>query len=153
MDRWRQAPGQFESFVALVSPEFRILQHIDDRQQGTILYSIAADRLKSFVPRYISINDNCKIYRRSLADEFFVNNSILKNLISGLLTSYVFGSKVLKLSPVLLFGALAGALTSGAALSIVTREAKSSAPALGYTGTYAFANIILSMAGTLMVLL
>jgi putative transport protein len=38
-------------------------------------------------------------------------------------------------------------------LSIVTREAKSSAPALGYTGTYAFANIILSMAGTLMVLL
>jgi putative transport protein len=58
---------------------------------------------------------------------------------------------VLKLSPVLLFGALAVALTSGAALSIVTREAQSSAPALGYTGTYAFANIILSMAGTLMV--
>ena len=74
-------------------------------------------------------------------------------MISRLLTGYVFGSKVLKLSPVVLFGALAGALTSGAALSIVTREAKSSAPALGYTGTYAFANIILSMAGTLMVLL
>ena len=70
-------------------------------------------------------------------------------MISRLLTGYVFGSKVLKLSPVLLFGALAGALTSGAALSIVTREAKSSAPALGYTGTLAFANIILSMAGTL----
>jgi putative transport protein len=74
-------------------------------------------------------------------------------LISRLLTGYVFVSKVLKLSPVLLFGALAGALTSGAALSIVTREDKSSAPALGYTGTYAFVNIILSMAGTLMVLL
>ena len=74
-------------------------------------------------------------------------------MISRLLTGYVFGSKVLKLSPVLLFGALARALTSDAALSIVTREAKSSAPALGYTGTYAFANIILSMAGTLMVLL
>ena len=74
-------------------------------------------------------------------------------MISRLLTGYVFGSKVLKLSLVLLFGALAGALTSGAALSIVTREAKSSAPALGYTGTYAFADIILSMAGTLMVLL
>ena len=51
------------------------MAHIDNRQQRTILYSIAADRLKSFVPRYISINDNCKIYRRSLADEFFVNNS------------------------------------------------------------------------------
>ena len=74
-------------------------------------------------------------------------------MISRLLTGYVFGSEVLKLSPVLLFGALAGALTSGAALSIVTREAKSSASALGYTGTWAFANIILSMAGTLMVLL
>ena len=73
--------------------------------------------------------------------------------ILPLLAGYVFGSKVLKLSPILLFGALAGALTSGAALSIVTREAKSSAPALGYTGTYAFANIILSMAGTLMVLI
>lgn len=70
-----------------------------------------------------------------------------------LVIGYLFGSKVLKLTPVLLFGALAGALTSGASLSIVTREAKSSAPALGYTGTYAFANIILSIAGTLMVLL
>ncbi len=77
---------------------------------------------------------------------------VLTTLIP-LLAGYLFGSKVLKISPVLLFGALAGALTSGAALSIVTREAKSSAPALGYTKTYAFANIILSIAGTLMVLL
>jgi putative transport protein len=81
-----------------------------------------------------------------------IGSGILTTLIS-LLIGYLFGSKVLKLTPVLLFGALAGALTSGAALSIVTREAKSSAPALGYTGTYAFANIILSIAGTLMVLL
>jgi putative transport protein len=97
-----------------------------------------------------------------------VGGSILETLVqsgplligSGILTTliplcigYLFGSRILKLTPVLLFGALAGALTSGAALSIVTREAKSSAPALGYTGTYAFANIILSIAGTLMVLL
>ena len=70
-----------------------------------------------------------------------------------LLVGYMVGRKVLKLDSVILFGALAGALTSGAALSIVTREAQSSAPALGYTGTYAFANIILSIAGTLMVLI
>jgi putative transport protein len=81
-----------------------------------------------------------------------IGSGILTTFIP-LITGYLFGSKVLKLTPVLLFGALAGALTSGAALSIVTREAKSSAPALGYTGTYAFANIILSIAGTLMVLL
>jgi putative transport protein len=73
--------------------------------------------------------------------------------LTPLLTGYVFGRKVLRLEPVILFGALSGALTSGAALSIVTREAQSSAPALGYTGTYAFANIILSIAGTLMVLI
>ncbi len=81
-----------------------------------------------------------------------IGSGIMTTLIP-LVIGYLFGSKVLKLTPVLLFGALAGALTSGAALSIVTREAKSSAPALGYTGTYAFANIILSIAGTLMVLL
>ena len=81
-----------------------------------------------------------------------IGSGIMTTLIP-LIIGYLFGSKVLKLGPVLLFGALAGALTSGAALSIVTREAKSSAPALGYTGTYAFANIILSIAGTLMVLL
>ena len=73
--------------------------------------------------------------------------------LAPLLCGYLFGRKVLKLKPVILFGALAGALTSGAALSIVTREAQSAAPALGYTGTYAFANIILSIAGTLMVLI
>jgi len=98
-----------------------------------------------------------KIYIRALIlnenFNFSREPSILKNLISRLLTAYVFGSKVLKLSPVLLCGALAGSLTSGSALSIVIREAKSSASALGYTGTWAFADIILWIAGTLMALL
>ena len=61
---------------------------------------------------------------------------------------YAFGRKVLKLEPVLLLGALTGAMTSGPALSLVTREAQSSAPALGYTGTYAFASILLTVAGS-----
>ena len=69
------------------------------------------------------------------------------------LVGYLFGRKVLKIEPVLLFGAVTGAMTSGAALSIVNGAAKSDAPALGYTGTYAFANVLLTVAGSLILLL
>jgi putative transport protein len=57
----------------------------------------------------------------------------------------------LRLNPAVLLGAITGAMTSGAALSIVNSEARSSVPSLGYTGAYAFANVILTIAGTLIV--
>jgi putative transport protein len=63
---------------------------------------------------------------------------------------YVFGRRVLKLDAVLLLGALTGAMTSGPALNLVTKEAQSSLPTLGYTGTYALASILLTLAGTLL---
>jgi len=63
---------------------------------------------------------------------------------------YAFGRRVLKLEPVILLGALTGAMTSGPALSLVQREAQSSVPALGYTGTYALASILLTIAGTVL---
>jgi putative transport protein len=66
-----------------------------------------------------------------------------------ILLGYLFGSKVLRLPPVLLLGALTGAMTSAAAMSLVNAEARSTVPALGYTGTYAFANVILTVAGSL----
>ena len=44
---------------------------------------------------------------------------------------------------------LASVMTSAPALALVTREANSSVPALGYTGTYAIASILLTVAGTL----
>jgi putative transport protein len=44
-------------------------------------------------------------------------------------------------------------MTSGVALSVVTDAAQSNAPALAYTGAYAFANVILTLAGTLIMLL
>ena len=66
---------------------------------------------------------------------------------------YVFGRRVLKLNPVLLLGALTGAMTSGPALGLVTRDSGSSVPSLGYTGTYAFACIMLAVAGTLIMYL
>ena len=69
--------------------------------------------------------------------------------IVPLMLGYTFGRYVLKLNPVLLLGALTGAMTSGASLSVVLKEANSPLPALGYTGTYAIANILLVFAGSL----
>ena len=66
---------------------------------------------------------------------------------------WVFGRKVLALNPVLLLGAIAGSMTSGASLSIVNAEAKSGVPSLGYTGAYAFANVLLTVAGSVILLL
>jgi putative transport protein len=72
--------------------------------------------------------------------------------IVPILIGYVVGSKLLKISPALLFGAITGAMTSGAALSVVIKEAKSPVPSLGYTGTYAFANVFLVVAGSLIMM-
>jgi putative transport protein len=65
------------------------------------------------------------------------------------LVGYAFGRKVLGINPVLLLGAITGSMTSGASLSIVTAEARSAVPALGYTGAYAFANVMLTVAGSI----
>jgi len=55
---------------------------------------------------------------------------------------------VLKLNPVLLFGAMTGAGTITAALNALKEEADSSIPALGYTVPYALGNVILTVWGT-----
>ena len=47
----------------------------------------------------------------------------------------------------LLLGAVTGAMTSTAALEQVRSQARSGVPALGYVGTYAFANVLLALAG------
>ncbi len=66
---------------------------------------------------------------------------------------FVFGRFVLRLNPVHLLGGITGSMTSGAALSVVNQEAGNSIPSLGYTGAYAFANILLTVAGSLILLL
>jgi putative transport protein len=68
--------------------------------------------------------------------------------IIPILVGYFFGRKVLKIHPVLLFGGITGSMTSGASLSVVTKAANSSIPSLGYTGAYAFANVLLTIAGS-----
>ncbi|WP_170355510.1 aspartate:alanine exchanger family transporter [Ruegeria lacuscaerulensis] len=70
-----------------------------------------------------------------------------------LLAGYAFGRIVLNMNPALLLGALTGAMTSTPALGIVQQAAKSSVPSLGYAGTYALANVLLTALGTLIMLL
>jgi putative transport protein len=69
--------------------------------------------------------------------------------LTPIIVGYFFGRKVLKIHPVLLFGAITGSMTSGAALSVVTKAANSPIPSLGYTGAYAFANVLLTIAGSI----
>jgi putative transport protein len=67
------------------------------------------------------------------------------------LLSFLFGRFYLKLHPVILLGAVTGSMTSTPALSIITKQARSSLPSLGYAGTYAFGNVLLAVAGSLIV--
>lgn len=67
--------------------------------------------------------------------------------------AYVFGTQVLGLNPALLLGGIAGSMTSGAALKVVQDIAKSPIPALGYTSAYTFANVFLTVAGSVLPLL
>jgi len=59
----------------------------------------------------------------------------------------VFGRFLLRMNPALLLGAITGSMTSTAALRQVTDQAQSTAPTLGYVGTYAFSNVLLALAG------
>lgn len=57
------------------------------------------------------------------------------------------------MSPPLLLGAVTGAMTSTPALGAINDAAKSTVPSLGYAGTYTFANVFLTFAGTFMMTL
>jgi putative transport protein len=71
--------------------------------------------------------------------------------LAPVLVAYLFGRYVLRMNPALLLGAATGAMTSTPALSVVSEAARSSIPAIGYAGTYTFANVLLTFAGTVMV--
>ena len=69
------------------------------------------------------------------------------------MVAYVVGRALLRMNPALLLGSITGAMTSTPALNVVTDAARSGVPALGYAGTYTFANVLLTFAGALMMLL
>jgi putative transport protein len=81
---------------------------------------------------------------------------VLVGLISALLPhtlGILVGRYVLKMNPLIVLGACAGAGTITAALRAVQDEAKSSIPALGYTVPYAVGNILLTAWGPVLVAL
>ncbi len=70
--------------------------------------------------------------------------------VTPVFVAYVFGTQVLGLNPALLLGGIAGSMTSGAALKVVQDIAKSPIPAIGYTSAYTFANVFLTVAGSML---
>ena len=79
---------------------------------------------------------------------------VFVGLVSALVPHTVgilFGRYVLKMNPLIVLGACAGAGTITAALRAVQDEAQSSVPALGYTVPYAVGNILLTAWGPVLV--
>lgn len=74
-------------------------------------------------------------------------------MLLPVLGGYAIGRWLLRLPPVLLLGALAGAVTSGPSLRLLVGDARSSAPSLGYAGTYAFSSVLFTLIGTLLMAL
>ena len=79
---------------------------------------------------------------------------VFVGLVSALLPhtlGILFGRYVLKMNPLIVLGACAGAGTITAALRAMQDEAHSSVPALGYTVPYAIGNILLTAWGPVLV--
>jgi putative transport protein len=79
-------------------------------------------------------------------------------LIAGMVITIIpivvalyFGRFVLKLHPVILLGALCGGQTVAASLNAANEEADSMTPVLGFTVTYAIANVLLAIWGPIIV--
>jgi len=77
---------------------------------------------------------------------------IAVSLVPSLFALY-YGKYVLKMHPVILCGALCGRQASTPALNEVSLAAGSNAPVLGYTVPYTIANILLTLAGPIVVLI
>ena len=79
---------------------------------------------------------------------------VFVGLVSALLPHTIgilFGRFVLRMEPLIVLGACAGAGTITAALRAIQDEARSSIPALGYTVPYAIGNILLTAWGPVLI--
>jgi putative transport protein len=74
-------------------------------------------------------------------------------MLLPLIVGYLYGALVLKMNPILLLGALTGAMTSTPALKVLNDMSGNAVPALGYAGTYTFANVFLTIGGALIIML
>jgi putative transport protein len=73
-------------------------------------------------------------------------------LVPGFVSLY-YGKYVLKMHPVILCGSLCGRQASTPAINAVALAANSNVPVLGYTVPYTVANVLLTLAGPVIVLI
>lgn len=71
--------------------------------------------------------------------------------LTPFIVGLIFAKYVLKMNPVLLLGGLAGARVITAALNTLQEDSDSTMPAIGYAIPFAFANVLLTVCGTLIV--
>lgn len=74
--------------------------------------------------------------------------ALIVNVIPVLL-AFLVGAYLLKMNRALLIGAR----TCAPAMDIVNEHTRSTVPALGYAGTYAIADVLMTITGTIMILL
>ncbi len=67
------------------------------------------------------------------------------------LVALYFGRYVLRLHPMILFGALAGAQTEAASMNKIIEQSGSNTPVIGYTVCYAISNVLLAVCGPIIV--
>ena len=68
--------------------------------------------------------------------------------IFPILVCFFVGRYLLKMNAALLMGAVTGSMTSSGALQQINKSAQSTLPTLGYVGAYAFANVFMTIAGS-----
>lgn len=87
-----------------------------------------------------------------------MKEQVLALLLSGAvvtilppLVALYFGRYVLRLHPMILFGALAGAQTEAASMNKIIEQSGSNTPVIGFTVCYAISNVLLAVCGPIIV--
>ena len=140
---------------------------------GTLLAGLLVGHLRTHYPLFGRIPDGAVAFMTSLGLAAFVGLtglhagpiflSAMREAGIGLLfggmvvtllpqvVGFFFGHFALRMNPILLLGALAGAQTVTAAMAAVQERSGSPVAVLGYTPAYPVANILLTTWGTIMV--
>ncbi|MDH4581566.1 aspartate-alanine antiporter [Pseudomonas sp. BN415] len=77
-------------------------------------------------------------------------SGVIVTLVPPLVALY-FGRYVLRLHPMILFGALAGAQTEAASMNKIIEQSGSNTPVIGFTVCYAISNVLLAVCGPIIV--
>ena len=142
---------------------------------GALLAGLAVGHMRTRFPLFGRIPDGAVALMTSLGLAAFVAMTGLHAgpiffealrtagfglLFGGLMVTFTplvvtlfFGSKVLRMNPILLLGGLAGAMSMTAAMAAIQDAAKSPVPVLGYTPTYPIAQVLLTVWGSVIVML